>query len=241
MIGNLARGLVVGGTTMGGLGLKVAQMIRVMDQFDYRTGQTVDVQLDVPRKEELDVSEQTEINRFVHDHGPWDYIVYAAGSNQLGWVKDIQQDDAMYDFMVNSIGFALLLGAHEDYFPGRSGSAVAIASDAGRNPMRGSLVYCSSKAALIQTGRCLARELAPRWRVNTVSPSIIEGTPMTQYIDETVPEFRGWDVEKMREYERTQLPLARRATVDEVAAVVVSTLFGPAYQTGSDVHVSGGK
>lgn len=241
MIGNQAKGLIIGGSTAGGVGNEVARQIRLMDQWDHNAGKTVDVQLNIPSQRELDVSDGVELKNFVVEFGPWDYIVYAAGSNRLNWVQDIDEFDAMYDFQVNSLGFALLLGAHEKYYPGRYGSAVAIASDAARNPMRGSLAYCSSKAALVQTAKCLARELSPRWRVNTVSPSIIAGTPMTNYIDATVPDFRGWSVEKMEEYERTQLPLGRRAVVSEVAAVVVNTLFGPQYQTGSDVHITGGK
>jgi 3-oxoacyl-[acyl-carrier protein] reductase len=241
VIGNLGKALVIGGTTEGGLGEQIARELRLRDHYDFESEATLDIKTLVPDREELDVSDQSHINDYVSHNGPFDFIIYCAGVNQLKWVEDIEQNRAMYEFTVNALGFALVFQAHEYHFPGWRGSAVAIASDAARNAMRGSLLYCSSKAALVQSVRCLARELSPRWRVNAVSPSIIEDTPMTQYIDETVPGFRGWDPEEMRKYERTQLPLGRRATRQEVASVVISTLFGPIYQTGSDVHVSGGK
>lgn len=241
MIGNLGRALIVGGTTEGGLGEQVSRDLRMRDHFDFVSQQTLDIKTFVPDREELDVADQSHINEYISGCGPFDFIVYCAGNNNLRWVEDFEQNEAVYDFTVNALGFAMVFQAHEYHFPGWKGSAVAIASDAARNAMRGSLVYCSSKAALVQSVRCLARELSPRWRVNAVSPSIIEGTPMTAYIDETVPVFRGWSPERMQEYERTQLPLGRRATRAEVSNVVTSTLFGPLYQTGSDVHVSGGK
>jgi NAD(P)-dependent dehydrogenase (short-subunit alcohol dehydrogenase family) len=107
--------------------------------------------------------------------------------------------------------------------------------------MRGSLMYNSSKAALAFSIRNMARELAPNTVVVGVAPCIIEDTPMTEYIDETVPVFRGWTPEKAREYERSNIPLGRRLTKDEVAQTMLFALNGPEALTGSILNITGGR
>jgi pteridine reductase len=107
--------------------------------------------------------------------------------------------------------------------------------------MRNSIAYCSSKAALVQAVRCAARELAPHVRVNAVSPAIIEHTPMTTNIDAAVQLQRGWSEEEALEYERKLIPMGRRATKEEVAQVVLQTLAGPQFMTGSNIEITGGK
>lgn len=63
---------------------------------------------------------------------------------------------------------------------GPGSSLTFLASIAGVSPEKGKAVYGGSKAALIQTARIMAQELAPRGiRVNCLSPARIM-TPMTE-------------------------------------------------------------
>lgn len=173
------------------------------------------------------------------------HLVYSAGINELCWIEDIENPDGDKpgDFAhlldVNVIGFAKVLSVLVRSHPIRS--VVAISSDAATRPMRGSLMYCASKAALDASVRCAARELAPKVRVNAIAPGMTEGTLMQEYIDKTVPEFRGWDIEHARAYENSQNPMGRRATKEEIAQVTIDVLFGPEYLTGSIVTVNGGR
>jgi len=142
-------------------------------------------------------------------------------------------------FDVNVFGFFNVLNqllARQE-----GGNVLALVSDSSHTPMRGSMAYCTSKAALHQAVRVAARELSPEWRVNGVSPSIVAGTRMTKFVDETVPGFRGWDPEKAAEYEKSMVPIGRRATKLEVARVMLDVLMGPAFMTGSIVEMTGGK
>lgn len=191
---------------------------------------------------ELDVRQESSIRNYLRDNGPFEYIVYTPGVNHLNYVEDQTSTYMINDYMVNVLGFTSLMGIHSKMY-GKEAmkSAVAIVSDAARNPMRGSLSYCSSKAALGMAIKVIAREWAGVTRVNGVAPAIVDDTPMTEYIDEAVPLFRGWDPVAAREYEKTMLPMKRRVTKDEVAEVIDHTLFGPAYQTGSIVDITGGK
>jgi len=235
----VSRILVIGGTS--GIGKAVVEQLRMRDgHWDIVVPQ-------VTRSEELpvyelDVRDEESIQHFIAEYGPFDYIVYTPGLNRLDWVEDLSAKTLAEDMAVNAHGFALVLGAHARIWGKRTlASAVAITSDAARNPMRGSLSYCSSKAALEMIIRVAAREWMPHTRVNGVAPAVVEDTPMSDYIDDAVPSFRGWTKDQAAAYEKTQLPMGRRVLKEEVAEVVESVLFGPQYQTGSIVHISGGK
>jgi NAD(P)-dependent dehydrogenase (short-subunit alcohol dehydrogenase family) len=70
---------------------------------------------------------------------------------------------------------------------------------------------------------------------------MVEGTAMTEYIDKTIPKFRGWTPEYAREYERQGTPTGRRATLTEIAQAVVWVLLGPDQMTGAIISVNGGR
>lgn len=224
--------LVIGGHS--GIGKGIAELLRNMGVTTF-----------VPSSMDLDVvDDQNEIETAIDDE-KITHLVYSAGINELCWIKDVENphEGNHANFLslldVNVVGFARVLSVLTRQHPLRS--AVAISSDAASRPMRGSLMYCASKAALDMAVRCAARELAPTVRVNAISPGMTDGTLMQEYIDKTVPEFRGWTSVKARMYENSQNPMGRRATVEEIAHVTVDVLFGPEYLTGSIVTVNGGR
>ena len=170
------------------------------------------------------------------------HLVYCAGINELAMIPNIDykhRGNFSEILNVNVVGFARVLAAMIENNPLRS--VVAISSDAAYRPMRGSLMYCAAKAALDMAVRCAARELAPDIRVNAVSPGMTEPTGMQEYIDKTVPAFRGWTSEEALRYEISQNPMGRRATTEEVAKLVTSVLFGPEYLTGAIIPINGGR
>ncbi|MCW2248537.1 3-oxoacyl-[acyl-carrier protein] reductase [Azospirillum fermentarium] len=110
------------------------------------------------------------------------------------------------------------------------GSAIVnITSVAGHRGSIDHTPYASAKGGVLTLTRSLAQELAPRTRVNAVSPGLID-TKMMQALDGT---------RKARMIEGT--PLKRLGTAAEVAEVV-AFLCGPgaAYVTGETIHVNGG-
>lgn len=170
------------------------------------------------------------------------HIAYCAGINILGKIGELSCADVMEHYRVNVAGFIGVLDAFKMVMPNRKGvSITAIVSDSSRVPMRGSIMYASSKAAMVHAIRCAARELAPAWRVNGVSPGVVADTPMTDMVDEIVPKLRGWTLEEAQAYERSMIPMGRRARKDEVAAAVLWSLNGPEFMTGSIIDVAGGK
>jgi NAD(P)-dependent dehydrogenase (short-subunit alcohol dehydrogenase family) len=227
----MARCLILGGNS--GIGEATAKLIDGNGPVVYR-----------PKHTELDVTQPGHVRRYIAIHGPFQYIVYSAGVNHLQWIKDCSSDEyqnARHTMDVNVGGFIAVASEHINIWPNSYVSAVAVSSDAAERPMRGSLAYCTSKAALDMAIRCMARELAPLWRVNGVAPGMVEGTAMTKYIDETIPKFRGWSPEYAREYERTSVPTGRRATLEEVAETIQWILLGPEQMTGTIIKINGGR
>ena len=89
--------------------------------------------------------------------------------------------------------------------------------------------YAASKGALGALTRSLARELAPRTRVNAVAPGVIE-TPMTT----TLVEARGAET-------LAATPLGRLGQPSEIAAVIAFLCSKAAsFVTGETIHVNGG-
>lgn len=197
----------------------------------------------VPRGEwGVDVTDRRSIMEFLGEHGPFDAVAYCAGVADLRWIEDTMPDDFNNVMNVNVTGFVNVLACMLSRpGPRGKGNVVAITSDAATSPMRGSIAYCSSKAALEMAVRVAARELAPGWRVNGVAPAVVADTKITEYIDASVPEFRGWTPEAAAQYERASIPMGRRCHKEEVAQVMLDILEGPEFLTGSIIKLTGGK
>ena len=92
-------------------------------------------------------------------------------------------------------------------------------------------IYAASKAAVIALVKSLATNLAPRIRVNAVSPGLIAGSTMHSEMSEA---------RRQHHVERT--PTRRLVTVDEVAGAVVQLCCSPAWSglNGQVIRVDGG-
>ncbi len=103
-------------------------------------------------------------------------------------------------------------------------SAVAIRGNAGQT------VYAASKTALLGLTKSLAREVGAKGiTVNAVCPGLVD-TEMTSHLDD-----------RARAYYLDQTPVARTATLDEVAAVVRFLMSEEAsYVNGATIPVDGG-
>ena len=103
-------------------------------------------------------------------------------------------------------------------------SSVSAISGIGSN-----VIYCASKAAIDSITRSLARALAPKIRVVSVSPGWVLGE-YTQNID---PEYLQTQIDKT--------PLGRLANAEDVANTVLALTTHLTFTTGSIIQVDGGR
>lgn len=124
----------------------------------------------------------------------------------------------LYAPLLLTQAFAAALGEDE-------GSVVMLLDQRVRNPVPDQLAYSLSKQALHASVRNLARELAPRVRVNGVAPGLV--LPTADYNDAQ------W------ERLRAMMPLERLPTPEDVASAVVWLARAPAV-TGQTIFVDAG-
>jgi 3-oxoacyl-[acyl-carrier protein] reductase len=159
--------------------------------------------------------------------GAIDFVVTGAGLYRDKMVRDMSDEQWRQTIDVNLSGVFYTCRAAIPILAD-GGAIVNIASMAGH---RGSYMhshYAAAKGAVLTFSRSLALELAPRVRVNAVSPGLIEG-PMVQPLLAARPELID------------QTPLKRLGTPEEVARLVTFLCSDWAsFITGETVHVNGG-
>lgn len=122
-----------------------------------------------------------------------------------------------------------------------AGRIVNVGSLFGDEPVAGGAPYCVSKGAIHTLTRSLAVELGPQNIVcNTVAPGYIL-TPMHAEEVEFQAAERGMTAEERYAELRSEVPLGRHGTPDDVASTIL-WLATPesAYVTGQKIAVNGG-
>ena len=116
----------------------------------------------------------------------------------------------------------------------QGGSIVNIGASTGVRGRKNGVNYCAAKAGLMVMTRCLALELAPRIRVNTVVPGLVA-------TDETRERYH-LDDPAVAKSQARNTPLDRLGTGEDIAAAVSFLCSDDAaYITGQTLPVTGGR
>jgi 3-oxoacyl-[acyl-carrier protein] reductase len=168
--------------------------------------------------------------------GRCDVLVNCAGTTQFVPHADLAGlDDALFDriFAVNVRGAFATVRALQSLLErgtlSGGGVVVNISSIAAVTAMGSNVAYCASKAALDNMTRSLARALAPRIRVISVSPGLVD----TDFVQALDPAWR--------EEQAARTPLRRLAQPVEVARAVVAAVTQLTFSTGAIIAVDGGR
>jgi acetoacetyl-CoA reductase/3-oxoacyl-[acyl-carrier protein] reductase len=114
------------------------------------------------------------------------------------------------------------------------GSVVNVAATTGIRPRLNGINYCASKAGLLHFTKCLAMELAPTIRVNSLIPGMIDTEEMRTRFRTDEPYYR----EKLLE----EIPQGRIGDVDMMADALEFLISEKAsYITGQKLIVDGGQ
>jgi len=106
---------------------------------------------------------------------------------------------------------------------------VNISSIAGLTAMGSNVIYCASKAAVDNMTKSLARALAPKIRVVSVAPGVVDN----DFIRSMDP--------KWLEEQVGRTPLKRLAAPEEVASAVIAAIKQLTFITGAIIPVDGGR
>ena len=108
---------------------------------------------------------------------------------------------------------------------------VNIASVSALMPMAGTAGYSASKAGLAMLTKCLAFDLGPKIRANTICPGVIK-TEMTRYI---------WENPEHAARASDRVALKRLGVTDDVArAALFFSTEDSGFTTGTEFPVDGG-
>ena len=164
-------------------------------------------------------------------HGPVEVLVANAGITADTLILRMSEDDWSSVIETNLTGsFRLAKRAAKGMLRLRRGRIVFISSVVGLLGSAGQVNYAASKAGLVGLARSLARELGSRSiTANVVAPGFVE-TDMTAVL-----------TDQQKDTIKTQVPLGRYGTPDEIAKTVLwLTGDGAAYVTGAVIPVDGG-
>lgn len=224
--------LVTGGNR--GIGLAVAQAFAAQgDQvaITYRSGEPpaefLAVRCDVTDSEQVEAAVSEVVEKF----GPIEVLVANAGITRDTLVMRMSDDDFGAVIDANLTGaFRVVRAAIKGMVRARRGSIVLMSSVVGSTGSAGQVNYAASKAGLVGLARSLAREVGSRSiTVNVIAPGFIETDMTAELGDDRAAAIK------------SQVPLARLGTVEDVASAAVF-LASPAaaYITGAVLPVDGG-
>lgn len=166
-------------------------------------------------------------------NGPVDILVANAGVSERVSFLDIPVDQWRRVLDVNLTGVFLACQIAARQMTNRNAEGVILAT-ASTNAVAGNPYYAdynASKAGVLATVRTMARELAPRIRVNAVCPGYVM-TPMQE---------REYTPEAIRAVNE-RIPMGRHADPEEIAALFAFLASDEGrYLTGSAIFIDGGE
>jgi NAD(P)-dependent dehydrogenase (short-subunit alcohol dehydrogenase family) len=167
-----------------------------------------------------------------------DILINNAGINAIRPFEELTGAFIQSIMNVNFIGPVLITQEFLPYF-NKGAGVFNIISDAAWRPMRHSLAYNCSKAALDMATKQMARELTKPYDISIVGirPGKMAGTGMSNYIDQKVQETRGWTKEEADEYFKTNSVTGREIDPINIARMILNIVQSGLYRNMSGACV----
>jgi 3-oxoacyl-[acyl-carrier protein] reductase len=176
------------------------------------------------------------IQRAVDAFGRLDVLVNNAARVIDKSVLEMTEEewDAVLDVNLKGAFLCSQQAARQMLEQGENGAILNIGASTGIRGRRNGANTCASKAGLMMLTQCLALELGPKIRVNTIVP----GLTVT---DETEQRFRLYEPAVRRAREES-VPMQRLGTPEDVAdAVMLMLSEGSRFITGQKIIIDGGQ
>ena len=197
----------------------------------------------------IDVTEPGAPSRIVSEceqqFGSVDVLVNNCGTMQITPPQELTDDDWQYQWELNVMApMRLMRLAAPRMATAGFGRIVNVSSSAAKRPTASNVAYSATKAAMLSVSRAFAEEFAAQSvLVNAITPGSVVG-PLWDapggLADQTALQ-RDIPRENVIASAAAGLPVGRRGTPDEIAAVIVFLCSVPAsFVTGSSWSVDGG-
>ena len=187
-----------------------------------------------------DVSEEKNCKNVVEETiKKWkrlDALVNNAGTTKFNAhdnLSGLSSEDFLRLYSVNTVGpYMMLKEAQPFLLESPNPSVVNVGSIAGVTGIGSSVAYASSKGALLNMTKSLARALGPI-RVNAVCPGFIQGDWLRNGLGDEV-------YEALKEATEKATPLALTVTADQVADSILYFVEDAVTTTGETLLLDGG-
>ena len=177
--------------------------------------------------------------------GSLDVLVNNSGTSSVTPLEQLTDDDWELQWGLSVMGpMRLMRAAAPRMAERRFGRIVNVASSSGKRPSATNMAYSVGKAAQLSLSRAFADLYVKQGvLVNAVAPGPVEsGLWMAEGgMADQLAKQRGVSREEALEYQRSRVPIARYATEEEIASVVVFLCSERAsYVAGAAWSVDGG-
>ncbi len=176
-----------------------------------------------------DVNKMFELIR--NQAGRLDILVNNAGVNRDASILEMTEE--MWDDVIETnLKGTFLCSQAAARIMQQGGAIINISSRTGIDARANGSNFCSAKAGIIMLTKCLALELGPTIRVNSVAPGFV-------LTDEVVERFQ-LDDDAERERWLSKIPLRKFAQPEDIARAVLYLVGDAGYVTGQTLVVDGG-
>jgi 3-oxoacyl-[acyl-carrier protein] reductase len=164
--------------------------------------------------------------------GKLDVLVNIAGVNRDRPFLEMNDDE--WDTVVSTILKGTFICSQEfaRRYEGTNGNIINIGALTGLKGRKNGANYCSARAGVLVLTKCMAMELAPKIRVNTVTPGFIDTR-------EVQNRYQLEDIQNRQRCEQ-DIPLARLGSPEDIASMILFLVETGKYITGQNFLVDGG-
>jgi len=183
---------------------------------------------DVANREQVRSMFDAVIERF----GRVDILINFAGINRDA--PFIEMTDEQWDSVISAHLRGHFVCSQEYVFhnPDREGLIINLGAACGQIGRTNGANFCSAKGAIFALTKCMARELAPRIRVNCLVPGSIKTREVIDRYD--------LETEEGLRKELATLPMGRLGEFSELIRMV-ECIIGAEFTTGANFYVNGGQ
>lgn len=209
---------------------KADEAARFADELirEWGAPSAVTVQADIRQRAEV----VAMFERLYKQFGRLDVLVNNAGINRDN--SFLEMTDEEWETVTDTVLKGTFMCSQEfaRRYQGASGSIINFGATTGITGRKNGANYCPVRAGVLTLTKCLALELAPNIRVNTVTPGRID--------TEEVRMRYHTDDPKIRKVFEQDVPLQRMGVPEDIASMILYLVESGRYITGQNMIVDGG-